>query len=109
MALSYAWPTGRARQLCPGTSDINFLGNFNCIVDLNAQVPDCALNLRVSEQKLDSTQIAGSAVDQGRLGSPERVGTELQRVKADVGDPLAYQTSILAGCQTAAGLRSPGK
>jgi hypothetical protein len=30
------------------------------------------------------------------------VGAELQTLKADAGDPLANQPSILAGCQTAA-------
>src|SRR5262249_2598692 len=82
LALSHPGLAGRARPLCPGTSDINFLGNLNCIVDLNAQVADGALDLSVSEQKLDSTKIDGSAVDQGRLGPPERVGAELQTLKA---------------------------
>ena len=31
--------------LCPGTSDVNFFGNLNGVVDLNAEVFDSALDL----------------------------------------------------------------
>ena len=71
---------GRARQLCPGISDINFLGNLNRIVDLDTKVTNGALDLGVAEQKLDCTQISSSAVDQSRFGPPQGVRTELQRV-----------------------------
>jgi hypothetical protein len=42
--------------------------------DLNAQVTDGALDLRMSEQNLDSAQIAGSA---GRSGSHNIAATQL--------------------------------
>jgi len=29
---------GRARQLCPGTSDVDFLGYLKRVVDLNAEI-----------------------------------------------------------------------
>jgi hypothetical protein len=92
---------GRARQLCPGTSDLDFLRNLDGIIDLNAEISNRTLNFRMAQQKLDSPQVAGSAVDERRLGPPQRVGAELQRVQADAGDPLANQPSILASCQTA--------
>jgi hypothetical protein len=62
------WPSstlqraGRGRQLCPGISDVNFLGNLDDIVNLNAEIADGALNFGVAEQKLNRAQISGSAV-----------------------------------------------
>jgi hypothetical protein len=44
---------GRARQLCPGTSDVDFLRNLKGVIDLNAQVSHRALDLRVAEQQLN--------------------------------------------------------
>jgi hypothetical protein len=43
---------GRARQLCPGISDIDLLSNLNRVIDLDAKVTNGALDLRVAEQKL---------------------------------------------------------
>jgi hypothetical protein len=37
------------------------------IIDLDAEVPDGAFDLGVSEQELHGAQIAGTPVDQGRL------------------------------------------
>jgi hypothetical protein len=41
--------TGRARQLCPRTSDVDFLGDLKRIVDLNAEVAYGAFDPRVAE------------------------------------------------------------
>jgi hypothetical protein len=35
---------GRGRQLYPGISDINLLCDFKGVIDLDTQVPHCALN-----------------------------------------------------------------
>jgi hypothetical protein len=51
---------GRGRQLCPGISDVNFLGNLDSIVDLSTEIADGALNFGVTEQELNCTQISGS-------------------------------------------------
>jgi hypothetical protein len=37
------WP-GRARQLCPGTSDLDLFGDLNSIVNLNAKIANGALD-----------------------------------------------------------------
>jgi hypothetical protein len=34
--------TGRARQLCRGNSDVDFLGDLKRVVDLNAEVAYCS-------------------------------------------------------------------
>ena len=43
-------PTSRARQLCPGISDLNLLRYFKGVVDLDAQVANSAFNLGVAQQ-----------------------------------------------------------
>jgi len=43
---------GRARQLCPGISDVNFLRDLDRIVDLDAEIADSALDLGVAKQEL---------------------------------------------------------
>jgi hypothetical protein len=62
---------GRARQLYPGTSDVDFLGDLKRVIDLNAEVAYSAFDPRVAEPQLDRTQIARAPIDQGRLGSSE--------------------------------------
>jgi hypothetical protein len=41
---------GRARQLCPGTSDLDFLGDLNRIVDLDAKISNRAFDLCMTQQ-----------------------------------------------------------
>jgi hypothetical protein len=49
------WPVltvrdpGRARQLCPGTSDLDLLGDLNGIVNFYAKIANGALDLRVAQ------------------------------------------------------------
>lgn len=45
--------SGRARQLCPGSSDVDFFSYFNRVVDLDAEIPNRALDLGVTEQQLN--------------------------------------------------------
>jgi hypothetical protein len=41
---------GRSRQLCPGTSDLGFLGDLNRIVYLDAKIWNRAFDLRMAQQ-----------------------------------------------------------
>jgi hypothetical protein len=41
--------SGKARQLCPGTSDVDLLGDLNGIVNLDAKIANGALHLRVAK------------------------------------------------------------
>jgi hypothetical protein len=41
---------GRARQLCPSTSDVDFLGDLNRIVYLDAKISNRAFDLRMAQQ-----------------------------------------------------------
>jgi hypothetical protein len=69
LAQSDGWRTGRACPLCPGSSDINLFRYRERIIHLDAKVPDRTLDLSVSEQKLDGSQVAGTAIDQTAHGT----------------------------------------
>jgi len=62
---------GRAFLLCPAKLDLNLLCYRKSIIDIDAEVPDSALYLGVTEQELNRSQIAGTATDQGCLRSPQ--------------------------------------
>ena len=67
------------------------------VIDLNAQISDGALNLRVAEQELDGPKIAGAPIEQRRLCSPEEMGAEkLQRQEPRV---LACRVVISGPCR----------
>jgi hypothetical protein len=44
--------TGRACPLCPARSDINLFRHGERVVDLDAEIADRALDIRVAEHKL---------------------------------------------------------
>jgi hypothetical protein len=81
----------------PRCSDVNPLGDGERIVDLDAEIPDRAFHLGVAKEQLNRPEIAGTTIDQGCLGSPQRMGAEQGRVKTDAGDPPRQQAGILAG------------
>jgi len=62
---------GRALLLCPASSDVDLLGYGEGIVHIYAEIPDSALYLGVTEQKLNRSQIPGAAVNQRCLGPPQ--------------------------------------
>jgi hypothetical protein len=51
----------------------------------------------VAKEQLNRPEVSGPPVDQGRLGSTQRMSAEQRRVKTDAGDPLRQQAGILAG------------
>jgi hypothetical protein len=71
---------GRAWQLCPGISDLDFLRDLKCIVDLDAQVANGAFDLGVAEQQLDRSQIPGAPIDQGRLCAANGMRRVLEQI-----------------------------
>src|SRR5215467_12091241 len=86
---------GRARQLCPSTSDVDFLGDLKRVVDLNAEVAHGAFDARVAEQQLDHSQVPRTAIDEGRLRPAHRMRGELPWVKTDAGNPSLHQARVL--------------
>ena len=77
-------------------SDVDFLGDLRCIVNLDAKVANGALNLRVAEQQLECTHISSSSIVQRGLGPAQRVRAELQWVETDACEPLADQLQVAA-------------
>ena len=55
----------------PLISDVNLFCYFKCIVNLDAEISDGTLDLGVSQQQLNCTQISGALVNHCRLGSPQ--------------------------------------
>jgi hypothetical protein len=51
------------RQLCPGSSNVNFLGDFKVIVDLDTKITERCFQ----SSNLHRGQVAGSTIDQRRL------------------------------------------
>jgi len=54
---------GQSTAALPANSDVDFLRDLDCIIDLDAEVTNRAFNLCVPKQQLDSTQIACPPVD----------------------------------------------
>ena len=100
---------GRARQLCPGTSDVDFLSDLDGVVNLDAEVADGALDLGVPEQQLHGAQVAGSPIDQRGLGPAQGVRSELEGIEPDAGNPLTDQAGVLPGGQAAINSAPAGK
>jgi hypothetical protein len=68
--------TGRACPLCPGISDIDLFRYRQSIVYFDPEISDRAFDLGVAKQKLDSSEIARTSVDQGSLRASERMRSE---------------------------------
>lgn len=62
---------GRAEWLCSakGSSEIDLLGDRDGIVDLDPEIPNCAFDFRVAQQKLNGTQVPRPPVNQRGLGA----------------------------------------
>src|SRR5262249_57002733 len=93
---------GRACPLCPGTSDVDLFHYYDGIIHLNAEIFNRAFDLSVAEQELDSSQIAGTPIDQRRLRPPQRMGAELLGIQPNAGDPFGDWPRILARPQAPA-------
>ena len=91
------------------SSDLDLLGYGEGIIDIDAQVSNGALDLGVAEQELNGSKVPGSSVDHGRLGPPERVRAEFQRIETDAGNPLADEAGILSSRQSASRATASGE
>ena len=82
---------GQSASALPSGSDVDLLGDGESIIYLDAEISDGALDLRVPQEQLDGPQVAGTPVDQGCLGSTQRMCPEEGRVQANASDPLRHQ------------------
>ena len=72
-------------------------GKCERILDVDAQVTNGALDLRVAEQDLHGAQVARPLVDDRRLGSSQRMRPVVLRPQSDPGHPLINEPRILPG------------
>ena len=79
-----------------GASDVNLFGYGERIVHLNAQVTHRTLDLGMPKQQLDRPQVAGSAIDQRGLRSPQRMRAIKGGIEPNDGDPPGDEAGILA-------------
>src|SRR3982074_1807912 len=92
---------GRACPLCLGTSDINMFCYCQSVNNFDAEISDRAFDLGVAKQKLDSPEIAGAPVNQGRLRASERC------VPKSLGSSPMCQSALKISCRmTAEGVES---
>jgi len=76
--------------------DLGLFRDFQRIIDFDAQIPDGTFQLGMSEQQLDRPQILCSLVNQRRLGSAHRVRAVDRGIKANGGNPLMHDSSVLS-------------
>ena len=72
------WDRRRRQRRRPGplsgvrvSSDIDLLGDLDSVIDLNAEIPNGALDLRMAQQKLNRSEVSSSPVDQHGLRAPK--------------------------------------
>jgi hypothetical protein len=64
-------------------SNFRSLGDHeSVVVDLDAEIPHSAFELRMAKQQLHGSQTPGSPIDRRRLGTPDQVATENCRFSA---------------------------
>ncbi len=67
------------------------------ILDVDAQIANRALDLRMTEQNLHGAQVTRLLVDDRRLGSAERMGAVVLRAQSDPGHPFINEPGVLPG------------
>ena len=94
-----ALPTGLApclrRREATRPLYLRMLSDIERIFDINAKIPNCTLDLCMTEQGLHGAQVASRPVGDRRLRTPERVRAIIVVAEPNPRDPLAYQASIL--------------
>lgn len=83
----------------PPSLHLCLFSDFLGVVDLDAEVADCALKLGMTEQELDSTQVLRLSVNQSRLGSAHGMGAVRSRIQSDRLGPRFDNSGVLPGRQ----------
>jgi hypothetical protein len=90
-------------------SDIDLLGDLDCVIDLNAKIANGTFNFGMAEQNLNRSEVPGSPIDQDCLRPAQGVRTELGRVGADAGHPLLDESCVLPRGQAALLIAATGE
>jgi hypothetical protein len=67
------------------------------------------LDLGVTEQELYGPQVAGAAIDQGRLRPSQRMRPEQPRVEPDAANPFGHEAGVLASRHAMAASSAAGE
>ena len=76
-------------------SNLGLLCHLKSIVDLDAEIANCAFQLRMPEQQLYSPKILRPAVDQRGFCTAHSVGAICGIVEANRCDPAMHNTGVL--------------
>jgi len=76
--------------------EFDLLGDAERVLDLDAEVADSAFELRVSEQKLNRSQVPRFLVNLGGLRPSHRVGTIGRAIEPSAGNPRMHDPRILS-------------
>ena len=88
----------QGRDLFRLNSQLDLLRGAERVADLDAEVADCAFELRMTQEKLNRPQIARLLVDLGRLRPPHRVRAVGGAVKPGALDP-GVDNSCIVSCR----------
>jgi hypothetical protein len=88
-------PGRRARLGRPRHSDFGVLGEIEHIFDVDAEIANRALDLGVSEQDLNRSEIASGLVNYRHLRPPQRMRAVILAPKADGCYPLVHEPGKL--------------
>ena len=85
-----------ARAARQGGSNVDLLGDTQRIFKFDAKISDCAVNLGMSEQKLNRSEISGFAVYLRCFCPAQRMGAVSTGLQPDRRHPIPHKPAILA-------------
>jgi hypothetical protein len=86
----------RFARPAPEALDFSLLRNLKCVVDFDAEIPDCAFNLAMAGQQLDGPDVLRAFVNQCCLGRAHRMRAVGCRIKSSSIRPSTYHPGILS-------------
>jgi hypothetical protein len=89
--------------------DLHALSEHQSILDINAEITNCRLDLGMPEQNLDSAQIACLFVDEGCLRPAQRMRAVFLRAQPDRRHPLIHEPCILPRAEMPGWIAAAGK
>src|SRR5204862_2449833 len=105
------WPVSDRAPAADRRSPLHFrlFGHFECVIDLDAEVSNGALELRMTEQELHCTQILRAAIDQRGFRASQCMGSIRGGVEADLPYPPADDPRVLPCRQMRKGMQAARK
>lgn len=78
----------------PPKSDVDLFCSREGVVDLDAQISNGALDLSMPQKELHGSQVAGTAIDQGRLGPAKGMRAEQMWVQSPGSKTIGGAASV---------------